>query len=142
MSKECVRANSIQPFELSCGTHPGIISDMQPFYTLLGMKAQGISRIFDYRYPDRISYARELDKYSPGSVIPEKGKITTRGIAKFRGAHVTSTDLRGSMALILAAFCAEGESVIEDVQLAMRGYNNLTHKLGLLGLDYTFDKKT
>jgi len=35
--------NGIQPFELATGTHPGIISDMQPFYVLLGLKANGVS---------------------------------------------------------------------------------------------------
>lgn len=132
----CVADAGIQPFELACGTHPGVISDMQSFYTLLGMKAKGTSRIYDYRYPERIAYARELDKFSPGSVECEPGKITTRGLKPLHGARVVSTDLRGSMALVMCAFCAQGESYVEGVDLALRGYNDLATKLRSLGLKF------
>lgn len=137
VSGDSVRQRGIQPFELACGTHPGVISDMQSFYVLLGMKANGISRTFDYRYPERIAYARELAKFSPDAVRYEPGKITTHGIATLRGADVTSTDLRGSMALVLAAFCADGQSHIKDVHMAMRGYNGLLAKLNTLGINAT-----
>src|SRR5690606_21795242 len=32
ISPQCLTNGIIQPFELATGTHPGIISDMQPFY--------------------------------------------------------------------------------------------------------------
>lgn len=136
VNANCVSTHGIQPFELACGTHPGVISDMQSFYTLLGMQAKGTSRIYDYRYPERIAYARELDKFSPGAISCEPGKITTRGLRPLSGARVTSTDLRGSMALVMCAFCAEGESYIEGVDLALRGYNDLAGKLRSLGLQF------
>lgn len=136
INANCVSNAGIQPFELACGTHPGVISDMQSFYTLLGMKAKGTSRIYDYRYPERIAYARELDKFSPGSIQCEPGKITTRGLKPLHGARVVSTDLRGSMALVMCAFCAEGESYVEGVDLALRGYNDLATKLRSLGLKF------
>ncbi len=137
VSGDCIRAQGIQPFELACGTHPGVISDMQSFYVLLGMKANGISRTFDYRYPERIDYARELNRFCEGAVSFEPGKITTRGVANLKGTDVTSTDLRGSMALIMAAFCADGQSCVRDVQMAMRGYNRLLSKLEALGMRAT-----
>jgi UDP-N-acetylglucosamine 1-carboxyvinyltransferase len=107
---------------------------MQPFFTLLGMKAQGRSRILDYRYPERIAYAAELDRFCPGSVKGEVGRITTNGVANLRGCEVRSTDLRGSMAVVMAGFNAEGETIVRDVQMALRGYNNLMGKLNGLGL--------
>jgi UDP-N-acetylglucosamine 1-carboxyvinyltransferase len=136
MNSDCLKGKDIQPFELACGTHPGVISDMQPFYVLLGMKAHGLSRVFDYRYPERITYTDQLNKFCPGTIKAESGKITTHGIADFVGADVVSTDLRGSMAMVMAAFCAEGHSTVADVQMAMRGYNNLENKLRSLGLEF------
>lgn len=130
----CIRGQGVQPFELACGTHPGVISDMQSFYTLLGMVANGKSRIYDYRYPERIAYAQQLNSFSPGVIEVEHGRITTQGVAKLRGCKVQSTDLRGSMALVMAALCAEGESVVYDVQMALRGYNDLVSKLSNLGI--------
>lgn len=130
----CLTAGAIQPFELACGTYPGIISDMQPFFVLLGLKAQGTSHIYDYRYPERTAYLSELSKFCLNSLAWKPGHITVKGPADFRGAHVKSTDLRGSMALVIAALLSEGYSTVYDVGLALRGYNNLTAKLESLGV--------
>ena len=114
---------------------------MQSFYTLLGIVAQGDSRIFDYRYPKRIAYADELQKLIDVPVVEtEEGKITTRGPGAFIPGEVTSTDLRGSMALVMAALCAEGKSVVHDVEMALRGYNNLEGKLAQLGIHIEIQK--
>jgi UDP-N-acetylglucosamine 1-carboxyvinyltransferase len=132
----------IQPFELACGTHPGVISDMQPFYTLLGMRANGKSRIFDYRYPERVAYADQLNRFCPGVIELAHGRITTTGVAQLKGCHVQSTDLRGSMALVMAALCADGDSVVRDVQMALRGYNDLAGKLESLGVEISVIERT
>lgn len=131
----CLRGGAVQPFELACGTHPGVISDMQPFFVLLGLMADGTSRVFDYRYPERIEYAAELARFcQEGSLEARPGRITTRGGRPFRPAHACSTDLRGSMALVLAALCAPGRSQVDQVDLALRGYNDLQAKLASIGV--------
>lgn len=134
VSPECLVNGSIQPFELACGTHPGVISDMQPFFVLLGLHAHGISRIFDYRYPERLAYCEQLAKFYPACLEWERGKITAHGPAIPNAASVRSTDLRGSMALVIAALLAEGKSTVDEVEMAMRGYNNLPAKLEGLGV--------
>lgn len=132
---DCLRGGTVQPFELACGTHPGIISDMQPFFVLLGLMADGKSRVFDYRYPERIEYVAELARFcAEGSIEAHPGSITTRGGASFRAARACSTDLRGSMSLIMAALCAQGTSRVDRVDLALRGYNDLEAKLAILGV--------
>lgn len=140
-SPDCLKNGQVESFELACGAHPGIISDMQSFYTLLGVIAKGDSRIFDYRYPERIAYADELQLLINEPVMEtEPGKITTRGPGTFKAGEVTSTDLRGSMALVMAALCAEGTSTVNDVEMALRGYNNLAKKLSSLGIDITIQE--
>lgn len=134
VSPSCIGPHGIQPFELATGTHPGVISDMQSFYAFLGLFANGRSTVFDYRYPERIAYARELEKFAPNAVNAEPGKIIVHGPNTLHGAHADSTDLRGSMAQIMAAICAEGASQVNDVELALRGYNDLPEKLASLGV--------
>lgn len=132
ISPDCLVSGLVQPFELATGTHPGVISDMQPFYVLLGLYANGISRIYDYRYPKRIKYCEQLEKFYPSGIKWEEGKITTFGKNRMtpQASEVHSTDLRGSMALLLGAlFCKEGISKISGIDMALRGYNNLIHKL-------------
>jgi UDP-N-acetylglucosamine 1-carboxyvinyltransferase len=138
---ECLKNNVIQPFELATGTHPGVISDMQPFFVLLGIFANGISRVHDYRYPDRLEYCKQLEKLFPNQLKWKKGQITTYGnLTSHRDMSseqnvLESTDLRGSMAILLAALSKNSKTSIKDVQLAMRGYNNLIAKLRGLGIE-------
>jgi UDP-N-acetylglucosamine 1-carboxyvinyltransferase len=134
ISPDCIGPHGIQPFELATGTHPGVISDMQSFYTFLGLFANGRSIVFDYRYPKRIAYAHELEKFALRAIEAVPGKITVRGPQRLQAAQAKSTDLRGSMAQIMAAICAEGESQVDGVELALRGYNNLPEKLVSLGV--------
>jgi UDP-N-acetylglucosamine 1-carboxyvinyltransferase len=138
----CLSEGLAQPFELACGTHPGIISDMQPFYVLLGTIANGRSKVFDYRYPERISYVSELAKLcGEGDLEARSGQVTVNGPIRFKSGKVKSTDLRGSMALVMAALCAEGQTEIKDVHMALRGYNRLREKLDALGNTIeTFEK--
>jgi len=134
VTPDCLGPHGIQPFELACGTHPGVISDMQSFYTFLALFANGRSVIYDYRYPERIAYAQQLANFCDNAIEASHGKIIVNGVASLKGANARSTDLRGSMALIMAAICAEGTSHISDVELALRGYNNLASKLENLGV--------
>lgn len=135
VSPSCLGDGNVHSFEVSCGTHPGIISDMQPFYVMLGLLSTGTSRIHDYRYPERITYVEELQKFVSHEIGAEKGLITTRGPVKFSPAHAQATDLRGTMAAVIAALCCpDGESTITGVSMALRGYNNLVQKLATLGV--------
>lgn len=139
ISPDCLGKHGIQPFELACGTHPGVISDMQSFYAFLALFGNGRSLVYDYRYPERIAYAQQLERFAPGAIDAVPGKITLRGRAILHGTKAQSTDLRGSMALIMAAICAEGESEVESVELALRGYNGLPEKLKKLGIVCNWD---
>ena len=138
ISPGCLQNRTIQPFELACGTHPGIISDMQPFYVLLGLKADGRSRIIDYRYPGRTMYLTELAKMCPPGSLEwsPTGEIITKGPANMRGSAVDSTDLRGSMAVLIAGLLAKGTTTVGNVDMALRGYNKLVDKLSKLGIQY------
>lgn len=134
ISPDSIGRYGIQPFELACGTHPGIISDMQPFYVFLALFANGRSTIYDYRYPKRIKYAHELDKFAPNHITAEHGKIIVTGGAPLGPANVSSPDLRGSMALAMAALSANGQSTVAGIEMALRGYNDLEEKLKALGI--------
>lgn len=134
VSPSTLAEGHVQPFELACGAHPGVISDMQSFYVMLGLVGSGTSRVYDYRYPERIAFVAELAKLVKGDHLEaERGKITIHGPAQFVPGVADSTDLRGSMAAVIAALCAPGRSVINNVHMALRGYNDLEVKLSKLG---------
>src|SRR5690625_7278722 len=107
---------------------------MQAFKVILSYFASLRSTVFDYRYPERIAYARELAKFAPGHIKATEGKIVVDGPAKLQAIETDSTDLRGSMALAMAAICAEGTSQVNDIEMALRGYNDLPGRLAGLGI--------
>jgi len=135
ISPACIGRHGIQPFEIACGTHPGIHTDMQSFFTFLALFAEGRSTIHDYRYPERIQYASELAKFTNATIEARPGRLRVDGPARLTGTAADSTDLRGSMCLLMAALCAEGESTISAIELALRGYNDLPNKLKNVGAD-------
>lgn len=131
----CTISGGVQPFEIACGTHPGIISDMQPFFVLLGLFARGTSRIFDYRYPKRTEYLKEVGKFSPDSLMWKDGEITTIGPASLVPADAVATDLRGTAATIFASLLSAKGSTVSGIETALRGYSKFLHKCEKLGID-------
>ena len=57
------------------------------------------------------------------------------GKANLVGAQVMATDLRASVSLVIAALCAEGETIINRVYHLDRGFENLEKKLSNCGAD-------
>ena len=52
-----------------------------------------------------------------------------------RGIKIASPDIRTGMSLLLAALSAEGESVISQLSIIKRGYENIVERLKKLGAD-------
>ncbi|MGI6436459.1 MAG: UDP-N-acetylglucosamine 1-carboxyvinyltransferase [Sphaerochaeta sp.] len=134
-----ISSNNLRPFEVACGTHPGIISDMQPLFTLLALGINGLSFVHDYRYPERVKYCEQLEKFYPNCLRWNPGRIEIRGGITPQASDVESTDLRGSIVLGLAALLAEGESTVEHFEMALRGYNNFQDKLAKLGINIDYE---
>ena len=57
------------------------------------------------------------------------------GKANLVGAQVMATDLRASVSLVIAALCAEGETIINRVYHLDRGFENLEKKLSNCGAE-------
>ena len=57
------------------------------------------------------------------------------GPAKLRGLTMSSPDIRAGMALVLAAACAKGRSVINNADMIYRGYEDLVPKLRSIGVN-------
>ena len=63
-----------------------------------------------------------------------KNKAIIEGNTKFIGAELMSSDLRASVALVLAAMISEGKSIINRIYHLDRGYENLESKLRNIGV--------
>ena len=62
-------------------------------------------------------------------------RVVVQGPTRLHGMHVSSPDIRAGMAMLIAALCAKGESVIDNAQMIDRGYEDIETRLRALGAD-------
>ena len=121
------------PMFIKTGPHPMPATDMQPFFTVIAAVTGCFCAIEETVFPDRIKHVGELCRM--GAKLAVSGRfILCSGAAGLRGAELASSDLRCGAALLVAALCAEGVSVVNDsFDYIMRGYCEPEKKLSALG---------
>jgi UDP-N-acetylglucosamine 1-carboxyvinyltransferase len=124
----------INPVNVTTAVYPGFPTDMQAQWTALMAVADGTSHVTDTIYKDRFMHVPELARL--GCSIDLKDNMATiHGGRKMMGATVMSTDLRASVAMVLAGLVAEGETQVLRIYHLDRGYESLERKLAKLGAD-------
>ncbi|MFA5523572.1 MAG: UDP-N-acetylglucosamine 1-carboxyvinyltransferase [Tissierellales bacterium] len=114
--------------------YPGFPTDMQAQMIALLSIANGTSIVTETIFENRFKHVEELVRM--GANIKIAGKVAIiKGINELTGAKVTSKDLRGGAALVLAALAANGRSEIEDTFHIERGYDCLEKALLALNAD-------
>lgn len=114
--------------------HPLFPTDMQAQYMALMTQADGTSTITETIFENRFMHASELIRM--GADIHVAGHTAVvNGRSQLMGAKIIASDLRASASLVLAALCAEGETVIDRVYHIDRGYEAIVAKLRNVGAD-------
>lgn len=119
--------------KLDTRTYPGIPSDVQAPFGVLATQAEGETLIFDTIFEGRFNYVSELEKMGARATVLNPHQVIVRGKTKLHGTTIKSYDLRAGVSLIIAALCAEGKTVIEDIYQVDRGYEHIEERLQKLG---------
>ena len=107
---------------------------MQAQYMALMTQAEGGSTVTETIFENRFMHASELIRM--GADINISGNAAhVRGKTRLMGAPIIASDLRASASLVLAALCAEGETMIDRVYHIDRGYETIVRKFRSLGAD-------
>lgn len=131
---------------------PGFMTDWQPLWTTMMTQASGVSRVVEAVTQHRLAFTEQLCEmganieyfdpnpsnptefyqfnYPEKVSYPHAAKIT--GPALLKGHTMTVPDLRGGATLVMAAIMAEGDSVIDNVELIDRGYEKFDERLSQL----------
>jgi len=118
--------------DIETAPYPGFPTDLQAQIMSLMCIANGKSKISEKIFENRFMHVAELNRL--GANIKIKNDIAyIQGNIKFKGAQVMASDLRASVSLVLAALCAEGETVIHRVYHLDRGYEKIEKTLGVHG---------
>ena len=112
---------------------PGVATDMQSQLMVLMCKANGQSSITENIFENRFLHVGELQRL--GAKIKIKNSTATiEGNTKFIGAELMSSDLRASVALVLAGIVSKGKTVINRIYHLDRGYEKIENKLKKIGV--------
>ena len=114
--------------------YEGFPTDLQAQFMALLSKADGKSIISENIFENRFMHVAELRRLGAKiSII--KNKAIIKGNSNFEGAELMSSDLRASVALVIAAIVSEGNSIINRIYHLDRGYENIEKKLKKIGVD-------
>lgn len=122
-----------QPIQVRTLAYPGFPTDMQAPMMALALRLKGTSVFLETIFENRFMHAREMTRL--GATIRIEDRIAlVNGGHTLAGATVSSTDLRGGAAMILAGLAAEGETLLHDPHGHIaRGYEDLPGMLCSLG---------
>ena len=112
--------------------YPGFPTDLQAQLMTLLCKAEGRSVIEENIFENRFMHVLELQRLG-AKILLKNNKAIIEGNSKFEGAELMSSDLRASVALVLAAMVAKGTSIIHRVYHLDRGYEKIEDKLRKVG---------
>lgn len=124
----------LKPTNVKTLPYPGFPTDMHPQMCAFLTTVQGVSFINESIYDNRFRYVEELKRMN--AAIKVEGRIVTiEGGMPLSAAPLVAVDLRGGIAVIIAALTCNGQSEVTDIHLIERGYDDLVGKLKALGAD-------
>jgi UDP-N-acetylglucosamine 1-carboxyvinyltransferase len=132
---DSIRVVSSKPFfhtQVKTAPYPGFPTDMQPQMAVVLGLADGISVVTETIFENRLKYIDELVKLG-GAMRVEGNTAIIEGIQRYSGGIVTAPDLRAGAALVVAGLCADGITIVNDIQYVERGYEDFPEKLRALG---------
>ena len=113
---------------------PGLNIDNLPFFAVIAATAQGKTIIHDWVYENRAIYLTELNKLGARVQLLDPHRVIVEGPTRWRGQQVVCPPaLRPAVCILLAMLAARGESVLRDVYVINRGYEDLANRLNALG---------
>jgi UDP-N-acetylglucosamine 1-carboxyvinyltransferase len=114
---------------------PGFSPDLTSTAVVVATQSRGISLIFEKMFESRLFFVDKLVSMGADIIQCDPHRVVVSGPAKLHGTDVSSPDIRAGMALLTAALCADGTSVIRNVHQIERGYQDLVERLRGLGAD-------
>ena len=123
----------LQPNDMSTWTFPGFPTDLQAQYMALMTQADGETVISEYVHENRFQHVAQLAKMGAGITVEGRIHAVVHGPARLRGTEIAIPDIRSGAALVIAALCAEGESVLRNAWHVERGYEDMAGKLASVG---------
>lgn len=127
-------AKKLRGVDIMTEPYPGFPTDLQAQFMAMLTTASGAGMVTETIFENRFMHVPELARMGADITIQGNSAIV-RGVDKLKGAEVMATDLRASVALVLAGLVAEGETTVNRIYHLERGYEDIVGKLSACGAD-------
>lgn len=117
------------------GPWPMTPTDLMSVLIVLGTQTRGTELFFEKMFESRLYFVDHLIGMGAKIVQCDPHRAVVTGPTKLQGGVVSSPDIRAGMALIVAALCARGTTVILNAESIDRGYERIEATLKALGAD-------
>lgn len=113
---------------------PGLNIDNVPFFAAIAAAAQGKTLIHDWVYDNRAIYLTDLNRLGGRLQLLDPHRVLVEGPTRWRAAEMMCPPaLRPAVVVLLAMMAAEGTSVLRNVYVINRGYEELAERLNSVG---------
>jgi UDP-N-acetylglucosamine 1-carboxyvinyltransferase len=121
--------------EVKAQPWPAFPSDLLSIALVVATQAEGTVLFHEWMYENRFFFVDKLVYMGARAVLCDPHRCLIQGPSRLHGEmeRITSPDIRAGMSLLLAAICAEGTTVIRNVNQIDRGYQDVDGKLRSLG---------
>jgi UDP-N-acetylglucosamine 1-carboxyvinyltransferase len=122
----------LQGTDIMTEPYPGFPTDLQAQFMAMLTMCEGAGMVSETIFENRFMHVPELCRMGADITVHGNAAIV-RGVSELKGAQVMATDLRASVALVLAGLVAEGETTVNRIYHLERGYEDITGKLSAVG---------
>ena len=122
------------------GPWPLFPADLLSIMVVIATQAEGTVMIFEKMFESRLFFTDKLISMGARIILCDPHRAIIVGGNRLHGADISSPDIRAGMALLLAALCAKGESIIHNVNQIDRGYERIDERLNALGARITRER--
>lgn len=116
--------------------YPGINMDNLPFFVPIAIKCSGTTLIHDWSYENRAIYFTEVNRLGASMTLVDPHRVFIQGGTPLKAAQVVCPPaLRPAMVILIAMLAAEGTSILRNVYMIDRGYEEIYERLNSIGAD-------
>lgn len=117
---------------------PGFPTDMMSMAILVASQCSGAVLFHEWMFEGRLFFTDRLINMGAKIILCDPHRVLVQGPSTLHGDQVISSpDIRAGMAMVLAALCARGTTIIRNIHQIDRGYARLEEKLSSLGAKIT-----
>jgi UDP-N-acetylglucosamine 1-carboxyvinyltransferase len=115
------------------GPWPAFPADLTSIAVAVATQATGTVLVFEKMFENRLFFVDKLVNMGARIILCDPHRAVVSGPSRLYGQRLSSPDIRAGMALLIASLCADGQSVIGDVDQIDRGYERIDERLRDLG---------